>query len=158
MPAAPPRCQMYKRILIATDLSECADAALRAGLRIAQREHAQVHLCTALGTPTAPMRLGAIVNAERNVGAETRQAERELTRCATQNGFASIPHELHVFENLPGDEIPRAAKRLGCDLIVICARGRSGSRRFVLGSVAERILGNSTVPVLVVPAHVNGRG
>ncbi len=144
---------MYKRILIATDLSESADVAVQAGFKIAREERAEVHLCTALGAPREPMTLGVRMRAE-DLEAQIQEARRSLhSKAATTNGCAKVEHQVHVFKHLPGDEIPRAARELGCDLIVICSRGRSGPRRFVLGSVAERILGNASVPVLVVPAR-----
>jgi nucleotide-binding universal stress UspA family protein len=41
----------------------------------------------------------------------------------------------------------------GMDLVAISSHGRSGFRRLVMGSVAERVLRHSTVPVLVFPRH-----
>ena len=53
----------------------------------------------------------------------------------------------------PGTEVPACAKELACDLIVVGTHGRTGFRHFVLGSVTERIIRNSDVPVLVVPVR-----
>ena len=46
--------------------------------------------------------------------------------------------------------------RIGCDLIVIPSRGRSGLARLLLGSVVERVLRLASCPVLVLPAHSEG--
>jgi nucleotide-binding universal stress UspA family protein len=45
--------------------------------------------------------------------------------------------------------ILQTAKELGCDLIVVGSHGRSGIARLMLGSVASRVVAESTVPVLV---------
>jgi nucleotide-binding universal stress UspA family protein len=142
---------MYNRILVATDLSDCADAALRASVDLVCQHGGEIHLCTALGSPREPMVLGSSTMVQRELEEEAKEAEVRLHQKVVGNGLTNIRHHLHVLRHLPGDEVPRAALRLGCDLIVICSRGGSGPRRFALGSVAERILANARIPVLVVP-------
>lgn len=145
---------MYKRILVATDLSDCADAALHAGADLARREGGEVHVCTALGSPREPLVIGSLALQEQYLDEEVREAEQRLRRKIARNGLSDVQHKLHVLRHLPGEEVPRAAWRLNCDLIVICSRGGSGPRQFALGAVAERILANARVPVLVVPPSV----
>ncbi len=149
---------MYKRILVATDLSECADAALLAAADLARRQNGEVHVCTALGAPREPLAIGSLALVEQSLELEVRHARRRLRQRVRQNGLTDIRYRLHVLRYLPGEEIPRAAWRLNCDLIVVCSRGGgSGARRYALGAVAERIVANARVPVLVVPpsARVN---
>jgi nucleotide-binding universal stress UspA family protein len=70
----------------------------------------------------------------------------------------SVPGKLaiRVVEALPADGIQKVAREVGADLIVMGSHGRSGIRRLLLGSVTERILRESEVPVLVVKEkHVN---
>ncbi len=50
-------------------------------------------------------------------------------------------------------EITQAAKKADADLIVMSSRGRSGLRRWVLGSVAERVLHHAEIPILLVNAR-----
>jgi nucleotide-binding universal stress UspA family protein len=142
---------MYKRILVATDLSECADAALSAAADLARRQGAEIHVCTALGSPRERLLLGSLALQEENLEAAAQEAKQRLRQKIVGNGLSDVQIRVHVLRHLPGEEIPRAAWRLGCDLIVICSRGDSGPRQFALGAVAERILANSRVPVLVVP-------
>ena len=62
------------------------------------------------------------------------------------------PHTL-LREMLSGratDPIVREAKKLGADLIVLGTHGRRGVRRIVLGSDAEQVVRNASVPVLLV--------
>jgi len=142
---------VYKRILVATDLSECADAALLAGADLARRHGGEVHICTALGSPREPLVMGSLALQEQNLATATHDVEHRLRQKIARNGLSDIEYRVHVLRHLPGEEVPRAAWRLSCDLIVICSRGGSGPRQFALGSVAERILANARVPVLVVP-------
>jgi nucleotide-binding universal stress UspA family protein len=148
---------MYTRILVATDLSECADAALHAAADIARRDGGELHVCTALGSPREPLVLGNLALQRQHLEHELHEVEERLRHKLATNGFSDIQHRVHVLRYLPGEEVPRAAWRLNCDLIVICSKGGSGSRRFGLGSVAEHILATARVPVLVVPPSVRVR-
>jgi len=55
-------------------------------------------------------------------------------------------------EGLPADEILRAARRARADLVVMGTHGRRGVSRLFMGSVAERVVRESRVPVLTVRA------
>ncbi len=63
----------------------------------------------------------------------------------------SASDDVIVLLHQPGTEVPVCAVEKGCDLIILGTHGRTGFRHFVLGSVTERIVRNSEVPVLVVP-------
>ena len=56
-----------------------------------------------------------------------------------------------VLAGNPSDEIPRVAEEQGVTLVVIATRGHTGWRRFVFGSVAERVVRLSPCPVLTIP-------
>jgi len=57
-----------------------------------------------------------------------------------------------VAQGPPFVQIPRAAKRLRCDLIVLATHGRTGLRHALLGSVAENVVRHAPCPVLTVRA------
>ena len=56
---------------------------------------------------------------------------------------------LHVKDRYTADGILEAAAQRGCDLIVMASHGRRGLRRLVLGSIANEVVTQSTVPVLI---------
>jgi nucleotide-binding universal stress UspA family protein len=66
---------------------------------------------------------------------------------------AGIECQTKSVEGNPGDEIVDYAAKIGADMIVMGSHGRSGVRRLLLGSVAEKVLHRTTCPVLVVPAR-----
>ena len=63
---------------------------------------------------------------------------------------------LDVAVGKPHEEIAWTAERLGCDIIVMGAHGRTGTNRLMLGSTTHRILRRSELPVLATPP-VDGR-
>ena len=63
---------------------------------------------------------------------------------------ATVARELVVEFGEPGNLILAAQQQLGVDLVVMATHGRRGLKHLVLGSVAERIVRECTVPVLTV--------
>jgi nucleotide-binding universal stress UspA family protein len=61
--------------------------------------------------------------------------------------------ELVILRGSAREELTRYAETERIDLVVIASHGRSGLKRFALGSVAEHILRHSSTPVLLVPAR-----
>jgi nucleotide-binding universal stress UspA family protein len=61
-----------------------------------------------------------------------------------------IPVQVVIIEGRPHTEILRFAETNQVDLIVICSRGRSGFSRWLMGSVADRVVRGASTPVLLV--------
>ena len=64
--------------------------------------------------------------------------------------FADIKVETKILTGNPAEEIIKAARENKADLIVMGTRGRTGVDLFVFGSVAEKVVKNSKIPVLTV--------
>ncbi|MEX0737097.1 MAG: universal stress protein [Bacteroidota bacterium] len=69
------------------------------------------------------------------------------------NDLVAHSVQIEVREGSPAIEIVRAAQSLGVDLIVMSSHGRSGLRHILMGSVAEKVVRLSKVPVLTVKPH-----
>ena len=78
---------------------------------------------------------------------EGRKAVRDLEVAGTQAGLTVVTE---VVEGVPPQEILEYSAMQGIDLIVMGTQGRTGVDRFVMGSVAERVVRHSPVPVLMV--------
>jgi nucleotide-binding universal stress UspA family protein len=79
-----------------------------------------------------------------------RQAERQLAALVAQAKKTGVRIESQLTKGVPSEEILRAARRQRADLIVIGTHGRTGLGRIFMGSVAERVLGRATSPVLTI--------
>jgi nucleotide-binding universal stress UspA family protein len=78
----------------------------------------------------------------------------ELPRFLSLEQPIGIPVTYHAVESRsPHKEILAQADKLAADLIVMGTHGRSGFERMLLGSVTEKVLRTSRVPVLTVPSH-----
>jgi nucleotide-binding universal stress UspA family protein len=77
-------------------------------------------------------------------------AESAMAPAARTLREAGITTEVAVTFGRPAEEIVYFAEEQGIDLIVMCTHGRSGVRRWLLGSVADKVLQGTYVPVLMV--------
>jgi len=133
---------MYSDILIPTDGSPGAQEAIEHGLEIAQQYEATVHALYVVDTRVS--RSGPLLE---SLQLEGRKAVRDLEVAGTQAGLTVVTE---VVEGVPPQEILEYSAMQGIDLIVMGTQGRTGIDRFVMGSVAERVVRHSPVPVLMV--------
>ncbi len=80
---------------------------------------------------------------------QVESARRQLEQLA-QSIPPGVKHEITIEIGEPGYLIVTAEQRVGADLVVMATHGRRGLKRLVLGSVAERVVRESSVPVLMV--------
>ena len=141
---------MYKKILVPLDGSELAKKALDHAEELAKTYSAEIILfqvvprMAAYGLPE----LGTPLIVEER---QKEAAEMDLTKLAEEmktrghKVAAIVKKGQHV-----AVEIIDFAKELGVDLIVMCTRGHSGITRWVLGSVAHKVLTRAETPILLV--------
>jgi nucleotide-binding universal stress UspA family protein len=136
---------MYDRVLLPTDGSEAATAALDYAAAVADAEGATLHLLSVVDT--------AGVGVGHLGGEATDALERgaEETVAAAADRVADVPVVTAVRRGSPAESIVDYAAAEGVDLILVPTQGRRGIERVLLGSVTERVVNTAPVPVLVVP-------
>ena len=88
---------------------------------------------------------------------ETRKELADFTARAFAGRLSKgVDVNLEVAVGKPANEILRMAERQRCDLIVMSTHGLTGARKLFFGSTTERVLRETTVPVLATPATDNG--
>jgi nucleotide-binding universal stress UspA family protein len=144
---------MYEKILVPTDEGEGALVAARHALDLAERYGATVHALYVIDTDTSWLTVSKteVRDTLRDVGeTEGSQALAEMESLAEEVGFeGELVTELR--EGAPTKEILAYAEETDIDLVVMGTHGRKVIERHLLGSVAERTLRGSSVPVMVVP-------
>ena len=130
--ARTPRVGPVDSVLIATDLSELAAAAVTHGYALVGAG-ATVHLLTVMRGDRATL---------------AQQLEELIPADAPARGIRTVVHV--VEEPDPADAICAAGERLMADVICIGTRGRTGVAGALLGSVAEAVLRRTRRPVLMV--------
>jgi nucleotide-binding universal stress UspA family protein len=145
---------MFKRILIPTDGSKVADKAVKAGIRFAREIGARVVGYYAIEPVQASYYgEGAMIDG-RLIAELDRQSEASgrKTLAAMAKAAKTARVRFDTLCDRPGtayDGIVRAARRKKCDAIFIASHGRSGLAKLVLGSVTQKVLTHSKIPVVV---------
>ena len=138
-----------KIILVPTDFSVAAEAALDQALALASKLGAKVLLLHAyalpiIGFPDGP----AAAIASRIIG----DAEKGLAACVARCSESGVEIVPLLKQADPREAILAAARDLSADLVVMGTHGRHGIARALIGSVAEAIVRVSPVPVMTVHA------
>jgi nucleotide-binding universal stress UspA family protein len=142
---------MIRRILHPSDFSSASRAAFAKAVELAKENRAEV-VVTHVLTPVAPMADGYISAKayEDMVAAGQRYAKKHLDGLVAKAKRAGVRARALLLEGVVSDRIVHAARAKRADLIVIGTHGRTGLARFVLGSVAGRVVSHARCPVLTV--------
>jgi len=142
---------MFEKILIATDGSAHSQRAAKAGIDLAKLAGGKV---TVLHVMDLDRFLGDMsYNIADKVVEGTRarmksEGEAAIKPVEDLAKAAGVPIEKKMVEGHPADEVLKASASM--DTIVIGSIGRRGMDKFLLGSVAEKVVRNSKIPVMVV--------
>lgn len=148
---------LYQHILVPIDDSPVAYAAAEQARTLAKQLNSQVTLISVVAVDpffgvdfykVAPAITDYFMQAEKNALARLEDLKQ---------GFAKdgIPVNSQVVHGVnPAEGILQCAERCSADLIMMGSHGRQGIEKLVLGSVAQHVLNQASIPVLVVKASV----
>jgi nucleotide-binding universal stress UspA family protein len=144
-----------KTILCATDFSETAERAARLASDLAERFDAQFHLLHVNVILEDPhLEEAHRQKLEELVATGDAARRRDLENGPEhQPGLEVIPHMVRGLA--PAEAIVETASNLSTNLIAMGTHGRRGLSKLLLGSVAERVVRTSSVPVLTVRADAD---
>jgi nucleotide-binding universal stress UspA family protein len=144
---------MFKRIVVGTDGSETAAKAVQEAIGLAQQVGASLDIVSAYApvpearlrdlSPQVPDDLQYIVNPRIDVDAT-------LGRACAEAEAAGLSVQRFAREGDPADAILDVAEERGADLIVVGNKGMTGARRFLLGSVPNKVSHHAPCAVLIV--------
>lgn len=140
---------MYERILVPTDGSEAMDDVIDHAAALAAEHDATLHTIYVANTASLsdiPMDAGW----EGITDALQREGKRAISVVENVAESHGVSIETAVREGSPAKEIQRYATEEECDILVMGTHGRSGVDRLLLGSVTERIVRTSPIPVLTI--------
>ena len=145
---------MFKHILIPTDGSPVSTKAVKAGIALAKETGARVTGYYAVDPVPAHLYGEGYIADERMVAEFERRnraaAKKLVAGIAREAQKAGVPFEPMVqTARTPYEGIVEAAKKRKCDLILMSSHGRRGFMRLTLGSVADKVIQLSRIPVLV---------
>jgi nucleotide-binding universal stress UspA family protein len=144
---------MFSSIVVGTDGSDTAAQAVREAVDMAGALGATLELVSAY-TPVSEQRLRA---ERRDAPADVqwatgprREVEASLADAAEAARAAGVEAHTHAREGDPADVIVDLAEERRADLIIVGNKGMTGARRFLLGSVPDKISHHAPCSVLIV--------
>jgi nucleotide-binding universal stress UspA family protein len=144
---------MFESIVVGTDGSETANEAVRQAAELAARLGARVHLvCVYEPVPSAQeAEDGTEARSESGWVLRPREAvDATLSSGAAVFARAGVEVDLYAQRGDPADAILDVAEERAADLIIVGNRGRAGAKRFLLGSVPNRISHHAPCAVLII--------
>ncbi len=142
---------VYKKIMIATDGSELVQKAVDSAIEIAKLSEAQLYAIyvIALGSYSITPYIDA--EWEKAMKEHLRKEGKEATAYVENAGkAANVEVKSIILEGSPANEIIDFAEKNDIDLIIMGSHGKSAIQRFLIGSVAEKVVKYSKIAVLVV--------
>jgi nucleotide-binding universal stress UspA family protein len=144
---------VFASIVVGTDGSESAQEAVRQAVELAARLGATLRIVSAYEPVPAgrlreesrevPPDLQWMINPREDVDATLRAA----AEAAREGG---VEFETYARQGDPADAILDVAEEQGADLIVVGNKGMTGARRFLLGSVPNRVSHHAPCSVLII--------
>jgi nucleotide-binding universal stress UspA family protein len=144
---------MFGSIVVGTDGSDTASEAVRQATELANAVGARIHLVSAF-EPVGNQRLREekqqvpedmswMVNQREDVDATLRDAAEQIQE-------AGVEVETYARQGDPADAILDVAEEKGADLIVVGNKGMSGAKRFLLGSVPNKVSHHAPCSVMII--------
>lgn len=140
--------ELFRNIVIATDGSKNVQRAISHGIEFAKLSGAIVHALYVVNTPSTI--------SDWTAGKETiykimkNDGQKAVSKIMKIGEVSGVEVRGVLLEGYPSSEIIDFAENNNIDLIVMGTLGATGLERFLIGSVAEKVVKGSKVPVLVV--------
>ena len=143
----------YSHILVALDESPMAYAAVEQALSLAQDLKSQVTIMSVIASDpfvgvdfykVAPAITDYFMQAEKNAKERLEDVKQSFIR----DGINVQTKLIHGVS--PSQGIIQVADEAGADLIIMGSHGRTGIQKVMLGSVAQNVLTQSPIPVLII--------
>ncbi|MFD1599113.1 universal stress protein [Halobellus rarus] len=144
---------MFETIVVATDGSESVRRAVDVALDLADRFDAEVHCLYVVDEGDVASSPERLRDEMEDALVERGQEAIDEVRDSTDRDVVAAVNEGH-----PPSEIDEYARDVDADVVVMGTRGRHGENRFLLGSVAERVVRTCPIPVLTVRQLADDEG
>lgn len=143
---------MYRKILVPLDGSKTAEGVLPHAKALAYSEGAQLILLTVAANPALDYAFSDPGIAQRAEEEEQSRSKKYMAHVETDLKAAGFKVSVVLRVGAVADVILRTAEELQADVIAMSTHGRTGPARWLLGSVAERVVRSSKVPVMLIRA------
>lgn len=149
-----------KRILVAVDSESSSEEVASGALQLVEQLHTEVAFVSAIEIPAMINHADTMIpsygfnenlTSEMDVEIAIHKNFERLHEKMISKIFYNHKVTTFIEEGTSYEEILRVAKEWNADLIVVGTNGRTGLAHLVIGSVAEKVIRHSEIPVFVIP-------
>jgi len=141
---------MFDTIVVATDGSDSVRRAVDVAVDVAACFDAEVHAVYVVDSGEVESTPDEVREDLRDALDDRGSAALEQVTGAAAERDPDLDVTIEVREGRPATEITEYARDVGADVVAMGTRGRHGENRFLIGSVAERVVRTCPIPVLTV--------
>jgi nucleotide-binding universal stress UspA family protein len=144
---------MYRKILVPLDGSKTAEGVLPHAQALAYSEGAELILVNVAANPAMDYVFSDPGLAQQAEQAQEEQSQSYMAKVEKQLEAAGFRVSTQLRVGAVADVILDVAEEMQVDLIAMSTHGRTGAARWLLGSVADRVVRASKIPVLLIRAQ-----
>ncbi|MGV8174981.1 MAG: universal stress protein [Methanothrix sp.] len=144
---------MIKKILIATDGSDTSKRAVLVGIDMARRAGGSIIAIYVVDVSRISHLPGyAMIPGikEKIIGLMEEEGKQATGFAEDRAREVNVPCHKIISQGSPSQELLKLSRDLEADLLILGSRGRTGVEKYILGSVAEKVVLQSEVPVLLI--------
>ncbi len=140
-----------KKILVATDFSECSDEAFRYALSLARKLQARILLIHVINEPVDLRGFYVPHLSFEKLEEEILEGARKMMDKFCRRHIQDFEdYETAIVAGIPYDVIISKSQDAGADMVVMGTHGRKGLDHMLFGSTAEKVVRRSSIPVLTI--------
>jgi nucleotide-binding universal stress UspA family protein len=144
---------MYRKILVPLDGSKTAEGVLPHAKALAYSEGAQLILLNVAANPALDYAFSDPGIAQSREMEQQGRSKKYMAQVEADLKAAGFKVSTVLRMGATADTILQTAEELQADVIAMSTHGRTGPARWLLGSVAERVVRSSKIPVLLIRAE-----
>lgn len=143
---------MYKKILVPLDGSKTAEGVLPHAKALAYSEGAEIILLNVASNPAQEFAFEDPSIAGYSIAEQEKKANTYMDRVCDELKAGGFKVSCQMREGSPANTILHVAEEMGVDAIAMSTHGRNWPANWLIGSVAERVVRHSKIPVLMIRA------
>ena len=143
---------MYRKILVPLDGSKTAEGVLPHAKALAYSEGAELLLLTVAANPVMDFAFSDPAIAQKAEREQEEQSQKYTSRIESELRQAGFRVSTLLRIGAVADTILNVAEEMQVDVIAMSTHGRTGPARWLLGSIADKVVRNSQIPVLLIRA------
>ena len=144
---------MYKKILVPLDGSKTAEGVLPHAKALAYAEKAEMILLNVVANPAFEFAFSDPSIAAQTIAEEEESGRKYMAEIETQLKSEGYRVTTLIKGGSAANVILKTAEEIGADIIAMSTHGRTGPAHWIIGSVAEKVVHHSKIPVMLIRSN-----